>query len=109
MAKYVELPKKPAKVNAVQFVGMENGLPLWGEAAPSWILEGFVKGTLSVVDGNLFVDGKSADLGSWLVVDTQGPTSSDGMWTMSDSSFTARYRPARKKAVRKPRALKEAA
>lgn len=109
MSNYVEIPRKPATVRAIQYVGMENGVPLFNEPAPSWIVGALAKGTLKVVDGGLHCKGMSLDLGSWLLVN-ENDAVGDGMWSALAADFLAGYRPARKKVVnRKPRALKAAA
>lgn len=107
MAKYRELPQKPRNVHAIQYTGMENGVPMWNEDAPSWVLAAFAKGRLAVVDGGLHCQGRSMDLGSWLLVEED--LNVDGLWTVLAGSFLGQYTLARKKAVRKPRAVKAAA
>ena len=107
MAKYRELPKKPANVHAIQYTGMENGVPIWNEVPPSWVLSAFAKGRVAVVDGGLHCQSRSMDLGSWLVVDED--MNVDGIRSVMATSFLQQYTAARKKVVRKPRAVKAAA
>ena len=101
MSKYIEIPQKPATVYAVQYTGMENGVPLFNEPAPNWIVGALAKGHLQVIDGGLHCRGKSLDLGSWLLVDED--LNVDGMWSVMAISFIQKYTVARKKAVRKPK------
>ena len=109
MSKYRELPAKPRNVHAVQYTGVDKGVPTWNEPAPAWILAAFAKGHLQVIDGGLHCRGKSLDLGSWLVVE-DGDVAGDRMRSVLFANFVALYRPARKKpAARKPRAVKAAA
>jgi hypothetical protein len=109
MSKYIEIPQKPATVYAVQYTGMENGVPLFNEPAPNWVVGALAKGHLQVIDGGLHCRGKSLDLGSWLVVE-DGDIAGDRMRSVLFANFVSLYRPARKKPVaRKPRAVKAAA
>ena len=107
MAKYRELPAKPKNVHAIQYTGMDKGVPTWNEPAPAWILAAFAKGRVAVVDGGLYCQGKSLDLGSWLLVEED--LNVDHMWSVMAVTFIQQYTVARKKAVRKPRAVKAAA
>jgi len=103
MSKYVEIPQKPATVHAIQYIGMENGVPLFNEPAPNWIIGAWAKGELSVVDGGLHCCGRSMDLGSWLVV-YENPDRIGQIHEVLNEKFLEWYRPARK-----PRAVKAAA
>jgi hypothetical protein len=107
MSKYRELPAKPRNVHAVQYTGVDKGVPTWNEPAPAWVLAAFAKGHLQVIDGGLHCRGKSLDLGSWLLVDED--LNVDGIWSVMAISFIQKYTVARKKAVRKPRVVKAAA
>jgi hypothetical protein len=108
MSKYIEIPQKPATVYAVQYTGMENGVPLFNEPAPNWVVGALIKGHLQVIDGSLHCRGKSLDLGSWLVVEV-GDVAGDRMRSVLFANFVALYRPARKKRTSKPHAVKAAA
>lgn len=101
MAKYRELPAKPRNVHAIQYTGMENGVPTWNEPAPAWILAAFAKGRLAVVDGVLYCQRVNVAHGSWLVVDAD--MNVDGLSDKSATEFLSSYTIARKKAVRKPK------
>lgn len=96
MSKYVEIPQKPAIVQAIQYTGVEDGAPLFNEPVPNWIVGALARGSLTVIDEELNLYGETLDLGSWLVV-------GDGtvIRHFSPTSFAAMYRPARKKSVSK--------
>jgi hypothetical protein len=105
MAKYRELPRQPKTVHAIQYVGMENGVPLWNEEPTAWVLAAFAKGRLAVRDGGLYCQGKSMDLGSWLLIDESARV--DDIWWLSGPEFLSSYTVARKKpGPRKPRTPK---
>ena len=106
MSKYIEIPQKPAVVRAIQYVGMDGGVPLFNDPVPGWVFGAMAKGHLQVIDGGLHCRGRSMDLGSWIIVDDQD-VGGDAMRTVLAADFLALYRPARKKpAARKPRAAK---
>lgn len=104
MAKYRELPTKPRNVHAIQYTGVENGVPMWNEVPPSWVLSAFAKGRVAVIDGGLHCQGKSMDLGSWLVVDED--MNVDGIRTVLAVPFLQQYTVARKKHTRGPKSAR---
>jgi len=107
MAKYRELPKKPANVHAIQYTGMENGVPMWNESPAPWVLSAFAKGKVAVVDGGLHCQGQSMDLGSWLLVDED--MNVDSIRSVLAVPFLQQYTVARKKRVVKSKHARLAA
>ena len=105
MAKYRELPVQPKTVHAIQYVGMENGVPMWNEEPALWVLAGFAKGRLAVLDGGLYCQGKSMDLGSWVLIDED--LNVDSIRSVLGAIFLGSYTVARRKpGPRKPRTPK---
>ena len=96
MSKYVEIPQKPAIVQAIQYIGVEDGVPLFNEPVPNWIIGALARDSLTVIDEELNLYGETLDPGSWLVM---GGTVV--LWNFSFEAFISRYRPARKKPVSK--------
>lgn len=96
MSKYVEIPQKPATVSAIQYTGVEDGVPLFNEPVPNWIVGALAKGTLTVIDEELHLYGEALHLGSWLVM-----AEGSSLQSFSFATFVSLYRPARKKPVSK--------
>lgn len=90
MAKYVEVPRKPQVVQAVQFVAMENGVPVFSEKTPEWVFAAFARGLLSVAQDTVAIAGEPMPVGTWFMTE-------DGrhvMW-QADKGFRADYKLAR--------------
>lgn len=96
MSKYVEIPQKPAVIQAIQYIGVEDGVPLFNEPVPNWVVGALARGALTVIDEELHLYGEALDLGSWIVEGEDGVLRS----FMFDF-FVSRYRPARKKPASK--------
>jgi len=96
MSKYVEIPQKPAIIQAIQYIGVEDGVPLFNEAVPNWIVGALAKGSLTVIEEELHLYGQTTHLGSWLVMEESGVVRN-----FSFEDFVSRYRPVRKKPVSK--------
>lgn len=97
MAKYRELPRQPKNVHAIQYTGMESGIPTWNEVPPSWVLSAFAKGKVAVIDGVLYCQGINVGHGSWLLVNED--LNVDGISAKSATEFLSAYTVARKKRV----------
>lgn len=99
MAKFLEVPQKPATVEAVQFTGIEDQVPMFNEVMPKWLFSAFLGGELSQNDnGTLDLHGRAVVPGSWIIHHGGGVLSS-----CNGVDFAALYRAARKKPVRKPK------
>lgn len=107
MAKFVEIPRKPREVEAVQFTGIVNGVLTTSEQGyQSWFVAAFANGTLSVTDGELYLRDEVVPAGTFLLVELDDKAGS-GMWQASTGHMAINWRPKRKTPVaRKPRAVK---
>ena len=109
MARYVEKPADPREVDAVQFLGIEEGVPLFGESTPSWVVGALAHGTLALKDGRLMHDGVFLEAGEWLLADP-GDVKGKDSWILSTPQLAQQYRLKRKKPVyTKPRVRKAVA
>ena len=108
MTKYREAPSKPRVVHAVQFMGVENGVPTFNEPAPSWLLAAMLRGRLAFVSGELVYEANAVPVGSWFVID-EDEVSADAMRVVHGPQFLGSFLPIRRKAIRKPKAVKAAA
>lgn len=109
MAKFVEIPRAPQEVEAIQFQGVVDGLPKFGkEAVPDWFLAALVKGELTMTSaGEVFCEKEPVTSGMWLV---SNKSKGSSLRCYPDAVFTAMYRRKRKLPVaRKPRAVQAAA
>jgi hypothetical protein len=109
MAKYREAPTKPRTVEAVQFTGLSAGVPQFNEPMPEWLFAAFLDQSITISDVHenaleFTVVEQTVVPGSWLVRHDNGIVSH-----CSAVAFLDLYKPARKKPVRKPKALKAAA
>lgn len=107
MAKFVEIPRAPREIEAVQFVTVDNGVPKINEnAVPDWFLAAFAQGTLRLVGDDVYLREELVLSGDWLAHDA----ASGSLAVYSQADFEANYRRKRKLPVaRKPRAVKVAA
>lgn len=107
MAKFVEIPRAPREIEAVQFVTVDNGVPKINEnAVPDWFLAAFAQGTLRLVGDDVYLREELVLSGDWLAHEA----SSGSLAVYSEADFAANYRRKRKiQAARKPRDLKAAA
>jgi hypothetical protein len=96
MSKYVEIPQKPAVIQAIQYIGVEDGVPLFNEPVPNWIVGALAKDNLKLIGEEMYLYGDIVSIGSWIVEENDGLLRS----FMFDF-FVSRYRPARKKPATK--------
>lgn len=96
MSKYVEIPKKPAIIQAIQYIGVEDGVPLFNEPVPNWIIGALAKGILYITEEELHLYAEPLHLGSWLIMEQGG-----SIQGLSFEAFVSQYRPVRKKPVSK--------
>lgn len=109
MAKYVELPRKPREIVAVRYKGLVDGVPSFDEATPSWVVGALAQGTLALRGEELLVGEVLVEAGDWLLAEPDD-VRGEAMWRLTNSGFSANWRPKRKKPVaRKSRAMKVAA
>lgn len=92
MAKYVEVPRKPQVVQAVQFIAMDNGVPVFNEKTPEWVFAAFARGLLSVVQDMVAIGGEPMPIGTWFMTEN----GTHVMW-QDDKGFRADYKLARQR------------
>lgn len=104
MAKYVEIPRKPREVEAVQFLSVTNGVPKISEATvPDWFLAAFVQKTLQLVGEDVFLREEPLVAGDFLIYEA----AIGSLSKYPEGHFAANFRRKRKVPVqRKPRAKK---
>ena len=114
MTKYREAPSKPRVVHAVQFMGVDNGAPTFNEPAPSWLLAAMLRGRLAFISGELVYEANAVPVGAWFVIDEDEVSAAanfagDAMRVVHGPQFLGSFLPIRRKAIRKPKAVKAAA
>lgn len=103
MAKYLEAPTKPQVVHAVQYTGVENQVPTFDEPVPGWLAGAMLRGRLSIGSGTLTFDGTDVPVGAFFMVD-EGDEVGETLRCVAALVFMQRFRPSRKKPVRKSKA-----
>jgi hypothetical protein len=108
MAKYVEVPRVPAVVQAIQFKGLVDDVPTFNEQTPGWLFSALFRGVVHLRESELAVNDVFVPVESWLVVDWDDALG-ETLRIVHNGDFNWTYRLARKKPVRRAKVLKVAA